>query len=88
MSNGQGYLLFGLLIIFVLMTYYSFRRQKNMVSAINDLQNSIEVGDLVLTSVGLIAKVIELHDNYVELELAEKLVVKWSKMALKEKISD
>lgn len=49
-----------------------------------ELQTSLKIGDLVLTSVGLIGSIVSIADSYVELELSTGITVKWSKIALKE----
>lgn len=84
MGSSQGIFLLGILLFFVLTMYFTMRRQRMVMNQAAELQTSLKIGDLVLTSVGLIGSIVSIADSYVELELSTGITVKWSKIALKE----
>jgi len=79
------FLLIAVLIIpMVLMS----RKQKRAVQQQQELQNSIGVGDRVMTTSGLYATVHNTDDEAtVDLEIAEGVITTWLRAAVREKVS-
>ncbi|TQF66352.1 preprotein translocase subunit YajC [Rhodococcus spelaei] len=82
-------LLFPLLILALLVPMFlGIRRQKKEMAKTADLQDSLSVGDRVLTTSGLHATVVELGDGTVELEIAPGVVTTWSRLVVRELITE
>ncbi|MBA0126025.1 preprotein translocase subunit YajC [Haloechinothrix sp. YIM 98757] len=76
-----------LLLLLALPLFLSVRRQKKQMQEQQELQNSLEVGDRVMTSTGLYATVVDLSDDEtLELEIADGLVTTWLRQAVTKKI--
>ena len=88
MNLGQllPFLLIAVLIIpMVLMS----RKQKRAMAQQQELQNSISVGDKVMTTSGLYARVAGTDDEAtVDLEIAEGVITTWLRAAVREKVSE
>jgi preprotein translocase subunit YajC len=87
MNLGQllPFLLIAVLIVpMVLMS----RKQKRAMAQQQELQNSIGVGDRVMTTSGLYATVADSDDDAtVDLEIADGVVTTWLRAAVREKVS-
>ncbi|MFC9788430.1 preprotein translocase subunit YajC [Rhodococcus sp. NPDC127528] len=82
-------LLFPLLILALLVPMFlGIRRQKKEMAKTAELQDSLSVGDRVLTTSGLHATVVELGDGTVELEIAPGVVTTWSRLVVRELITE
>ncbi|MFE3293143.1 preprotein translocase subunit YajC [Rhodococcus sp. NPDC059234] len=82
-------LLFPLLILALLVPMFlGIRRQKKEMAKTTELQDSLSVGDRVLTTSGLHATVVELGDGTVELEIAPGVVTTWSRLVVRELITE
>ncbi|MFC7450234.1 preprotein translocase subunit YajC [Rhodococcus daqingensis] len=78
-------LLFPLLILALLVPMFlGIRRQKREMAKTAELQDSLTVGDRVLTTSGLHATVVELGDGTVDLEVAPGVVTTWSRLVIRE----
>ncbi|ALG11730.1 preprotein translocase subunit YajC [Kibdelosporangium phytohabitans] len=88
MNLGQllPFLLIAVLIVpMVLMS----RKQKRAMAQQQELQNSIEVGDKVMTTSGLYGYVANTADDAtVDIEIADGVVTTWLRAAVREKVSD
>ncbi|MFC0107234.1 preprotein translocase subunit YajC [Kibdelosporangium aridum] len=88
MNLGQllPFLLIAVLIVpMVLMS----RKQKRAMQQQQELQNSIEVGDKVMTTSGLYGYVANASDDAtVDIEIADGIVTTWLRAAVREKVSD
>lgn len=62
------------------------RRQKRAQREAQDLQNSLEVGDRVMTTSGMHATIVRLDDDTLELEIAPGLHTTWVRAAIREKV--
>ncbi|RSM71884.1 preprotein translocase subunit YajC [Kibdelosporangium aridum] len=80
------FLLIAVLIVpMVLMS----RKQKRAMQQQQELQNSIEVGDKVMTTSGLYGYVANTSDDAtVDIEIADGIVTTWLRAAIREKVSD
>ncbi|MCK0092252.1 preprotein translocase subunit YajC [Rhodococcus sp. HNM0563] len=82
-------LLFPLLILALLVpTFLGVRRQKKEMQKVTALQDSLTVGDRVVTTAGLHATVVDLHDDTVGLEVAPGVVTVWSRLVIRERIEE
>jgi preprotein translocase subunit YajC len=77
-------LLFGLLGV---MMYFMTRRQKKAQEQQMALQNSLEVGDRVMTTSGLYGTITDAEDGTtVTLEIAPGVETEWLRAAVREKV--
>jgi preprotein translocase subunit YajC len=82
-------LLFPLLILALLVpTFLGVRRQKKEMQKVSQLQESLRVGDRVMTTAGLHATVVALVDDTVDLEIAPGVVTVWSRAVVRERIEE
>lgn len=78
-------LLFGLLGA---MMYFMSRRQRRAAQAQQELQNSLGVGDRVMTTSGLYGTIVSADDSTIDLEIAPGVETTWLRAAVREKVSD
>lgn len=82
-------LLFPLLILALLVPMFlGMRKQKKAMAATSEMQDSLQVGDRVQTTAGLYATITSLDDDTVELEIAPGVVTIWSRLVIRERVSD
>ena len=77
-------LLFGLL---GLMMYFMSRRQRRAVQQQQQLQNSLEIGDQVMTTSGLHGTIVSTDDTTIDLEIAPGVETTWLRAAVREKVN-
>jgi preprotein translocase subunit YajC len=78
-------LMFGLL---GLMMYFMSRRQRKAQEQQQQLQNSLSVGDRVMTTSGLYGTVVDTSsDTTIGIEIAPGLETEWLRAAVREKVS-
>lgn len=75
-----------LIIIMGAFLYFSSRRQRKLIQATIDLQESLQVGERVYTTTGLQATIAALGDDTVDLEIAPGVVTRWLKLAVRDRI--
>jgi preprotein translocase subunit YajC len=76
-----------MIIIFVLFWLLLIRPQQKKAKLHNQMLSTLEKGDEVLTTSGLIGKIIKTDDNIVELEIADNVVVKLQKASVTGKLN-
>ncbi|MER7449042.1 preprotein translocase subunit YajC [Nocardia beijingensis] len=82
-------LLFPLLLVALLVPMFlGVRRQKREAEKVAQMQDSLKVGDQVVTTSGLYGTVVELDDTTVDLEIAEDVVTTWLRQAIREVRAD
>ncbi|GAA4472494.1 preprotein translocase subunit YajC [Rhodococcus olei] len=82
-------LLFPLLILALLVPMFlGIRRQKKEMAKTTELQDSLNIGDRVMTTAGLHATVAALGDTTVDLEIAPGVVTTWARMVVRERVAD
>lgn len=82
-------LLFPLLILALLVPMFlGIRRQKKEMQKTTALQDSLQVGDRVMTTAGLHATVAQIGDDTVDLEIAPGVITTWSRMVVREVLTD
>lgn len=69
------------------MLFLGMRKQKKMVQAQQQLQDSLTEGDRVMTTSGLYGTVTDTSDDLtIDLEIADGLVTTWLRQAVREKV--
>ncbi|WP_137724459.1 preprotein translocase subunit YajC [Prescottella subtropica] len=82
-------MLFPLLILVLLVPMFlGIRRQKKEMKKTVELQDSLAIGDRVMTTAGLHATVAGLADGTVDLEIAPGVVTTWSRMVIRERLTE
>lgn len=81
-------LLFPLLILLLFIPIFlSGRRQRRQIQEMKDLQGALEPGDVVMTTSGLRATVVDAsYEETVDLEIADGVITTWVRAAVKEKV--
>ncbi|WP_433566309.1 preprotein translocase subunit YajC [Nocardia sp. CA-151230] len=77
-----------LLVALLIPMFLGVRRQKREMSKVTEMQDSLKVGDRVVTTSGLFGTVVELDDTTVDLEIAEEIVTTWLRQSIREVRSD
>ena len=82
-------LLIPLMILALLVPMFlGVRRQKKEMAKSAELQDSLQVGDRVVTTSGIYGTIVEIDENSVDLEIAEEVVTTWLRLAIREKVAD
>lgn len=82
-------LLFPLLILVLLVPMFlGIRRQKKEMAKTAELQDSLNVGDRIMTTAGLYGTVAGLDETTVDLEIAPGVVTTWARIVVREHITD
>lgn len=68
--------------IFVIMWFFMIRPQQKKQKELNKMREALKKGDHVVTTSGLMAKVHEVNEKYVALEIQEGVVAKFDKAAI------
>lgn len=78
-------LLFPLLIVALLVPMFlNVRKQKKALAQTQDLQDSLKIGDEVVTTAGLYARVVLVEEDTVDLEIADGIITTWSRAVVRE----
>jgi preprotein translocase subunit YajC len=82
-------LLFPLIILVLFIPIFlSSRKQKRQMSEMQNLQSSLQEGDVVMTTSGMRATVVDAsYEDTVDLEIAEGVVTTWVRAAVREKVA-
>lgn len=76
-----------LILVLAIPMFLSVRNQKRQARKQQEMQNSISVGDRVMTTSGLFGTVTATTDDSVDIEIADGLVTTWLKAAVREKVN-
>lgn len=68
--------IFMLLIIFGIMWFFMIRPQQKRAKETRDMQGALKKGDEVLTSGGIMGRIINLNEYAVELEIAKNVLIR------------
>lgn len=78
-------LIFPILLVFLVgFMILSVRRQKKAMSAAQEMQDSLQIGARIQTTSGVYATVAGLADGTVDLEIADGVVTRWNRLAIRE----
>ncbi|MGJ7905063.1 preprotein translocase subunit YajC [Actinopolyspora sp. H202] len=80
------YLIPILFVAFAALLFFQMRKQRKAMSEQQKLQNSLTVGDRVMTTSGLFGTVVETEDDSIELEIADGVVTTWLRQAIRERV--
>ncbi|SDP56593.1 preprotein translocase subunit YajC [Actinopolyspora xinjiangensis] len=80
------YLIPILFIAFAALLFFQMRKQRKAMSEQQKLQNSLTVGDRVMTTSGLFGTVVDTEDDSIELEIADGVVTTWLRQAIRERV--
>ena len=88
--ESLGGLLFPLLILLLFIPIFlSGRKQRRQMQDMQQLQSSLQIGDVVTTTSGLRGTVVDAqYEDTVDLEIADNVVTTWMRAAIKEKVLD
>ncbi len=75
-----------LLLVMGAFMFFASRRQRKQMQATIDLHNSLNVGDRVHTTSGLLGTIARIDDDNVDLEIAPGVVTTWMKLAVRDRI--
>ena len=88
-SGGFLVQLLPLILIFVVFYFLLIRPQQKRVKQHKDMVGALKTGNYVVTSGGIISKVIKIiDDNYIEVDLAKGLIVKLKRDTIVEVLQD
>ena len=71
-----------LIILFVVFYFLLIRPQTKRVKEHKSLVDNLAKGDEIATNGGLIGRIVDLGDNFIEIELAENTVVKIQRQSI------
>ena len=71
-----------LILLIVVCYFFMIRPQQKKQKELNKMREALKKGDHVITTSGLMAKVHEVNDKYVALEIQEGVVAKFDKAAI------
>ena len=71
-----------LIIIFVVFYFLLIRPQTKKAKQHKELVESLAKGDEVITNGGLLGRIVKVSDNFVDVELADSVVVKLQRQAV------
>lgn len=88
--GNLGNLMFPLLLVLLAVPLFlSARKQKRAMAEQQQLQNSLQPGDKVMTTSGLYGTVADAsHDTTIDIEISEGVVTRWLRAAVREKVED
>ncbi|WP_330179811.1 preprotein translocase subunit YajC [Nocardia sp. NBC_01503] len=73
-----------LLVALLIPMFLGVRRQKREMAKVTEMQETLKVGDRVVTTSGLFGTVVEADDDSVDLEIAEDVVTTWLRASIRE----
>ena len=84
-GGGNMWLTIGMLVVMVAVFYFfMYRPQKKQEKQVNDMRNSLEVGDEITTIGGIIGKVISMKEETVMIETgADKTKIRILRSAIR-----
>jgi preprotein translocase subunit YajC len=81
-------LLFPLFILLLFIPIFlSGRKQRRQMAEMQQMQSGLEAGDIVVTTSGLRATVVDVsYEETIDLEIADDVVTTWVRAAVREKV--
>ena len=88
--ESLGGLLFPLLILLLFIPIFlSGRKQRRQMQDMQQLQSSLQIGDVVTTTSGLRGTVVDAqYEDTIDLEIADNVVTTWLRAAVRDKVLD
>lgn len=75
-----------MVVIFVLFWLLLIRPQQKKMKLHNQMLSALEKGTKVLTTGGLVGTIVKLEDNFIDLEVAQGVVMKFQRSAISGKV--
>jgi len=80
--GGDLFQIFFLLSLFLLFYFIAIRPQRKRQKEHSTMVSALNKGDEVITSAGILGKITRLEDNYVVLQVADKVELKFQRAAI------
>ncbi len=77
-----------LILAIGLMLFFQVRKQKKMMADQQKLQNSLTLGDRVMTTSGVYGTITATAEDTIDLELAPGVTTTWLRQAIRQKAND
>jgi preprotein translocase subunit YajC len=78
---------FAIIAALLVLMIFSMRRQAKRSRAAQETRAAVEVGSDVITTSGLYGRVVALSDTTIDLEVSERVVVRFARAAVREIVS-
>ena len=78
-QGGEMYQIFFLIGLFALFYFIAIRPQRKRQKEHTNMVSALNKGDEVVTTSGILGKIIKLEDNFVVLQVAEKVELKFQR---------
>ena len=89
MESLGGLLVPLLILLLFIPIFLSGRKQRRQMQDMQQLQSSLQIGDVVTTTSGLRGTVVDAqYEDTVDLEIADNVVTTWMRAAIKDKVLD
>lgn len=75
-----------MIVIFVIFYFLLIRPQQKKAKQLNQVLSSLQKGDEVATSTGLLGKIVKINDKFAQIEIAENTIVTVQKSAISGKL--
>ena len=79
-QGGEMFQIFFLVGLFVLFYFIAIRPQRKRQKEHTEMVSALGKGDEVVTSSGILGKIVSLDDNYIVLSVAEKVELKFQRV--------
>jgi preprotein translocase subunit YajC len=77
-----------LILVLFIPIFLSGRRQRRQMQEMQNLQSSLEPGDVVMTTSGLRGTVVDAsYEETIDIEIADGIVTTWVRAAVREKVN-
>jgi preprotein translocase subunit YajC len=81
--QGFNWQSIGMLVVFIAIFYFLLiRPQMRRSKAMRNLLSNLSVGDEVMTSGGIVGRIEKLSDSFIEVAIADNVVIKVQKQAV------
>lgn len=75
-----------MIVILIVMMFLQSSKQRKAMKAVQEMQDSLAVGDRVLTTSGLQASISSINEDTIGLEIAPGVHTQWDRRVIREKI--
>lgn len=74
-----------MIVVLIVLMFLQSSKQRKAVKALRDMQDSLAVGDRVLTTSGVHATIVSIGEETVGLEIAPGVRTQWDRRVIREK---
>lgn len=75
-----------MIIVLIVLMFLQSSKQRKAVKALRDMQDSLAVGDKVLTTSGVHATIVSIGEETLGLEIAPGVRTQWDRRVIREKL--